>query len=230
MGKSSLMVRTMLVLREQGVRSASIDLAAELAGAGEAEPWFRGLLGRLARELKLDVEVGTWWGAHADDAIGQRLQRFLREVVCAQITGSIVLFLDEIDSTLKYPFTDALFTAIRGMYNERGQNSVYERVTFCLLGVATPNELIKDRRTTAYNVGQTLELRDFDLVHADLHPLAVQLHGDFGNIMLDRILYWTGGQPYLTMRLCAALQRANAASRASVDMHVEQNIRYARSG
>ena len=38
----------------------------------------------------------------------------------------------------------------------------YERLTFCLIGVASPNELIKDRRTTPYNVGSTLELRDFD--------------------------------------------------------------------
>ncbi len=224
MGKSSLMTVTMAVLREQGVRTASIDLAAELDGAREAETWFRGLLGRLARELRLDVNVGTWWGAHADDAVGQRLQRFLREVVGEQIAGSVVLFLDEIENTLKFPFTDALFTAIRGMYNERGQNSVYQRITFCLLGVATPNELIKDRRTTAYNVGQTLELRDFDRVHADLEPLVAQLPCDFGSAMLDRILYWTGGQPYLTIRLCAELLTAKATSSEAIDAHVEQTF------
>jgi tetratricopeptide (TPR) repeat protein len=224
MGKSSLMVKTMSMLRERGVSTASIDLAAELAGAGEAEIWFRGLLGRLARELKLDVEVGTWWRKYENDAIGQRLQRFMREIVGAQIVGTIVIFLDEIDSTLRYSFTDALFTAIRGMYNERGQNSAYERISFCLLGVATPSELIKDQRTTAYNIGQTLELHDFDLVHANMLPLAKQLHVEAGSAILDRILFWTGGQPYLTLRLCAALRAANASSPEEVDIYVQRTF------
>ena len=83
----------------------------------------------------------------------------------------MVVFLDEIDSTLKLPWTDDLFTALRGMYNERALVPAYERLAFCLIGVAAPNELIKDRRTTPYNVGRTLELRDFDLARDDLTPL-----------------------------------------------------------
>ena len=69
-------------------------------------------------------------------------------------------FLDEIDSTLnpKLTWTDDLFTALRGMHNERPMVPAYERLAFCLIGVAWPNELIKDRRTTPYNVGRTLEL------------------------------------------------------------------------
>ena len=49
------------------------------------------------------------------------------------------------------------------MSDERGQEPAYERITFCLLDLPRhPIQLIKDRRTTAYNVGQTMELRDFD--------------------------------------------------------------------
>ena len=44
--------------------------------------------------------------------------------------------------------------------------------------LATPNELIKDRRTTAYNVGRTLSLRDFDAGRDDLGPLARELAAD----------------------------------------------------
>jgi hypothetical protein len=79
--------------------------------------------------------------------------------VAEGVAGPVVIFQDEIDSTLKLAFTDDLFTAIRGMYNERTLVPAYERISFCLLGVATPNELIKDRRTTPYNVGCTMKVR-----------------------------------------------------------------------
>ena len=140
MGKSSLMARTRLALNKEGVRAASTDIAAELDSEEEAQAWFRGLIGSFARELDLALDVGAWWQEHAGDTAGQRLQRFFREAVGAEISlpVPIVVFLDEIDSTLKHAFTDGLFTAIRGMYNERGLVPAYERVTFCLLGRRHP--------------------------------------------------------------------------------------------
>jgi hypothetical protein len=38
------------------------------------------------------------------------------------------------------------------MYNDRPREAVFEKIAFCLVGVATPNELIKDWRTTPYNI------------------------------------------------------------------------------
>jgi hypothetical protein len=168
------------------------------------------------------------WRVNPDDTASQKLQRFFLEYVCMAFPAPapIAVFLDEIDSTLKLPFTDGLFAAIRGMYNERGLVGDYNRVAFCLIGVATPNELIKDRRTTVYNVGKTLALRDFQAGTDDLSPLAASLADDraSGEVLLDRVLYWTDGQPYLTIRLCAAL--ANKAAHADdVDKRVEQESR-----
>jgi len=54
--------------------------------------------------------------------------------------------LDETDSTLKLPFTDDLFTALRSMSNERAFEDAYQRLTFCLLGVATPNKALSVRQ------------------------------------------------------------------------------------
>jgi hypothetical protein len=172
------------------------------------------------------------------------LLSFFREVVGNQIAEPVVVFLDEIDSTLKLPYTDDLFTAIRGMYNERPIVEAYRRITFCLLGVATPNELIKDRRTTAYNVGTTLELRDFDKDLDDLSPLATALtsNAELSARLLDRVLHWTGGQPYLTQKFCAEIvekhigdtervdelvtRTFNTLDHASNDIHFQQILRF----
>jgi hypothetical protein len=228
MGKSSLMVRTIGKLRANGVRTANLDVAADLAGTDQADKWFLALVREITRKLKIQFDVSTWWREHEDDALGQRLRRFFREVLLEQVPAPtrIVVFLDEIDNTLSYPFTDSLFTAIRGMYNERSLDSNYERIAFCLIGVATPDELIKDRRSTSYNVGRTLALRDFDPSRDDLRPLVDALSPDLavGQLLLDRVIYWTGGQPLLTIKFCAALAEIQARTTADVDNYVHHSF------
>ncbi len=102
---------------------------------------------------------------------------------------------------------------------------MYGRLGYCLQGVAAPNELIKDRRTTPYNIGQTLKLDDFDRAAEDLRahgPLARRRPGGRQQL-LDRVLYWTGGHPYLTVGMYIDLAEAGAATVADVDHHVEQH-------
>ena len=83
----------------------------------------------------------------------------LREVVLTSCTGPVVLFVDEIDYVRSLPFsTDEFFAAIRECYNRRTQDPAFTRLTFCLLGVATPAELIRDTRTTPFNIGRRIEL------------------------------------------------------------------------
>src|SRR5262249_14162165 len=244
MGKSSLMMRTVHRLDEQGVRWVTIDLASELGSPPDINAYYLGLLGKFVRSLRIELDLKTWWIERKTATINQRLLRFFREVVGSTIDQPIVIFLDEIDSTLKLTYTDDLFTAIRGMYNERPIVEAYRRLTFCLLGVATPNELVKDRRTTAYNVGTTLELHDFDSSIDDLSPLAGMLSSkpELGALLLDRVLYWTGGQPYLTLKVCSdivenrisdanavdqlVIQNFNNLDRACTDIHFQQMLRF----
>src|SRR5262249_9105449 len=57
--------------------------------------------------------------------------------------GHLVIFLDEIDAVRSLPFrTDEFFAGIRECYNRRSQDPEFNRLTFCLLGVASPSELI----------------------------------------------------------------------------------------
>ena len=213
-GKSSLMVRTALRLREQGFRFADVDLTT-LGTPANARGYFRGLVLAIARKLKLQFDAEGFWREDATTGTDtQQFIRFFREVVATEIDGPVQIFLDEIDSTLKLPFTDDLFTALRSMYNERAMVPVYRRIGFCLVGVATPDELIKDRRTTPYNVGETLSLGDFNETRDELTPLINVLSEDakLGSELLRRVLYWTGGHPWLTTRLCKDLRADSVAT------------------
>jgi WD40 repeat protein len=123
----------------------------------------------------------------------------------------LVIFIDEIDSVLSLPFgTDELFAAIRQCYNRRAEEPLLERLTFCLLGVASPSDLIRDPHTTPFNIGRRVELRDFQPREATALEVGLQLGAAATPLrsprtaqrLLRRILYWTDGHPYLTQRLC----------------------------
>src|SRR5437016_11679040 len=60
MGKSSLMVRTAARLREAGVAVAVLDLTA-VGQNLDAEQWYDGLLGILARRLDLEEDLERFW-------------------------------------------------------------------------------------------------------------------------------------------------------------------------
>jgi hypothetical protein len=66
-----------------------------------------------------------------------------------------LLFVDELDVVRSLPFeTDEFFAAIRECYNRRAEDPELNRLTFCLLGVATPSGLISNRHQTLFNIGR----------------------------------------------------------------------------
>nr|WP_257236982.1 AAA-like domain-containing protein [Nostoc sp. 'Peltigera malacea cyanobiont' DB3992] len=94
------------------------------------------------------------------------------------------------------------FAFIRACYNERVDNPQYKRLTFALIGVATPSDLIRDKKRTPFNIGKAIELNGFQFDKA--RHLARGLKGKVNNpeTALKVIIEWTGGQPFLTQRLC----------------------------
>jgi hypothetical protein len=227
MGKSSLMVRTAARLREEaGANVAVLDLTA-IGQNLTAEQWYDGLLGRVGRQLDLEDELEDFWLDHERLGPLERWTRAIREVVLAKTKGPVVIFVDEIDAVRSLPFsTDEFFAALRELYNRRTEDAELNRLSFCLLGVAAPSDLIRDARMTPFNIGQRVELSDFTA--AEAAPLAAGLPG--GEKLLNRILYWTNGHPYLTQRLCRAVAEDEAATNASgVDRQCEELFLSSRS-
>uniref|UniRef100_UPI0039C621D8 P83/100 family protein n=1 Tax=Nostoc sp. CCY 9925 TaxID=3103865 RepID=UPI0039C621D8 len=204
MGKSSLMVRTAQTLTDEGIRSVIVDLQ-ELGASVTAEQWYFGFLVKLDDQLMFDTDVVSWWQEHEHLGVSQRLTQFFEKVLLAEVEGQVVIFVDEIDSTLSLDFTDDFFIAIRYLYVARATNAEFGRLSFVLMGVATPGDLISDAKRTPFNIGQRVDLTDFTLEEA--LPLAdgLGLPSDEAKQVLGWALKWTGGHPYLTQRLCDAL-------------------------
>jgi WD40 repeat protein len=202
MGKSSLMVRTATRLREEGIGVAVLDLTA-IGQNLKPEQWYNGLLIQLGQRLGLEDELYDFFNDHKEFSYLQRWMRAIREVVLDRYRGRLVIFVDEIDTVRSLPFsTDEFFAGIREFYNRRTEDLELERLTFCLLGVATPSDLIRDTRTTPFNIGQRIELNDF--TEKEALPLARGLRCEESRSreLLRRVLHWTGGHPYLTQKIC----------------------------
>lgn len=218
MGKSSLRVQVMQRLQREGIACAAIDISSVDA---TAEQWYAGVIDNIASGLNIDnFDIDDWWENNHNIPFSQRFSKFIGEVLLKTINTNILIFIDEIDSILSIDFnTDDFFTAIRECYNRRADNSAYNRLSFVLLGVSTPSNLIKDRQRTSFNVGKAIDLTGFKL--EEIEPLAQGLTS-VGNSqeLMRAILEWTGGQPFLTQKVCKLL--LSTASQTHPSLRREQ--------
>ena len=205
MGKSSLMVRTAWRLRNKGARVVTLDLTA-LGYNLTVDQWYEGLIFRLGWQTSLEEELEEFWEQNEKLSPMQRFFAAIRRVLLERFPEPLVIFLDELDMLRSLPFrTDEFLAAIREGYNQRSVDPVFHRLTFCMLGVATPSELIEDSSMTPFNIGQRIDLEDFNLV--EIAPLASGLgrSPEAATELIDRIFHWTHGHPYLTQQFCKAV-------------------------
>ena len=209
----------------EGIAYAVIDLTEIGSQQLSAEQWYAGIIRRLERIFGFSdkFNFSSWCSDRSQISPVLRLGEFIDEVLLVEIKQNIVIFVDEIDSVLSLMFpADDFFALIRNCYNQRADIPKYRRITFTLLGVATPSDLVQDKKRTPFNIGKGIELKGFQLDEAK--PLAVRLVSKVNNPKqaLERILYWTGGQPFLTQKVCQLIQTDNQGF--SVDDVVRSHI------
>lgn len=205
MGKSSLMVRTKHRLEQVGYRCAVLDMSCIGSEVSAIEQWYKGLAYELWLGFGLDdrFALKPWWQAHQDLPVLQRLSLLLRELLDGFPDDRLLILVDEIDSVLSLPDPiDDFFALIRYCYNQRSLDPEFNRLTFALFGVTTPAELVQDPRKTPFNIGRAIDLQGFQL--HEVQPLIRTLIGkvEAPQLLMQEILAWTNGQPFLTQKLC----------------------------
>lgn len=202
-GKSSLVARTIVRLRESEVVPVRIDL--QRIGANVTpEQWYAGMLSSIGQDLGLSEEAFEYWERLSAVGPLSRWIGALREVVLEHVRKPIVIFIDEIDFVRALPFSaDEFFAGIRDCFNRRADDPEFGRLTFCLVGVATPGQLIRNAEITPFNIGRRIELEDFRPNEQTDYAAQLDGSGRSGGALLERIGYWVNGHPYLTQLLCS---------------------------
>lgn len=225
MGKSSLRVQTTQRLKARGTACGIIEVTAIVEHGMTSEAWYLGVIRRLSRSLGIKLKVIPWWREREGLSPIQRFSEFIEDVLLTEIQQPIVIFIDEIDSLFQFDFSDDFFSLIRYFYQERAENPDYRRLTFTLIGVATPSELISAHNRTPFNIGTAIQLRGFTKEEAQ--PLSIGLAhlSDYAEGLIQSILRWTGGQPFLTQKLCQlVVSEADIAPKAYPSPYIDKLV------
>ncbi|NET35665.1 MAG: hypothetical protein F6K19_27180 [Cyanothece sp. SIO1E1] len=229
-GKSSLEGRARKQLEQEGFACVVLDVSHIGTQLVTARQWYLSLMQQLARELGLEIQVSTWWKQQGELTPLSYMSQFFEDVLLKEIKSNILIVIDEIDSVLSLQFpTDDFFAFIRSCYNQRSNKPAYERLTFLLIGVASPSDLVKDKTRTPFNLGRAINLNRFE--KSDIHPLAQGLQGIVDNpiAVLEEIWGWTDGHPFLTQKICNLIYERQlpipaGSEQGSIREIVEQHI------
>ncbi|MDJ0706141.1 MAG: AAA-like domain-containing protein [Leptolyngbyaceae cyanobacterium MO_188.B28] len=213
MGKSSLRVRVMQRLQTEGFTCVAVDMSVIGAKDIEPEKWYFGLMDILVSRLNLadSFKLEPWWREHDSLSAAQRFGKFIEDILLKSLPEKIIILIDEIDTLVSLDFgVEDFFAIIRQCYNRRAEDPDYHRLTFALLGVAAPIDLIQDKQRTPFNIGRAIQLENFQL--SNVHPLAAGLAAKASKpqAVLKAILSWTGGHPFLTQKVCQLVQSGDS--------------------
>ncbi len=227
-GKSSLIAATAARLENNDIRVAILDLSqiGVRDGTPDAGRWYYNVAYRLLRQLRVRFDLQTWWQDKSMLSNRQRLVEFYSEVLLDNVDEQITIFIDEMQIVGELPFADQLLASVRSAHNARVTDPDFNRLTFILLGECDPLVLIDEAEMSPFNVTQPVPLDDFSRPALDLFATELNLEPDDAKEALDRIYYWTRGQPYLTQKLARAVARISAADdiAAQVDRIVAQQL------
>ncbi|MBD1940596.1 AAA-like domain-containing protein [Microcoleus sp. FACHB-68] len=206
MGKSSLMVKTAQKLTEEGAICVQLNL--HRLGSVESEKflWFN-ILREICKgisipNLNLLERLDFVWYKNQDIQPSVRFEEFLIEEILSKIEDKkLVIFIDEIQTLINWNLQDSFIGEIKAL-SDKKDKSPLTRLTFVLLGVAKPSDFVT--KNYPLNVGIQIELSNLT---GDCEPLRrgldrVTKDANEAAKLLDLILYWTGGQPFLTQVVC----------------------------
>ncbi|NVB36317.1 AAA-like domain-containing protein [Pseudenhygromyxa sp. WMMC2535] len=196
-GKSSLRVRTQARLREAGIRVATVDLGA-IGAESRVDVFCASLLVEAGRSLGLAEEAKNAW-RRSKGPPQLRLRAGLREVVLERSEAPLVLFIDELELCRALgPARDDVFAALRAMAEARGHEPIWARLSVCLIGALTRDELASDTRRGPFDLGaRELAPRDFSREQLGAFaPVLDALEVDT-EAVLDALYDWTSGHPAL---------------------------------
>ncbi|MDJ0556778.1 MAG: AAA-like domain-containing protein, partial [Microcoleaceae cyanobacterium MO_207.B10] len=196
-GKSSMRIRTADRLRKEEIACVEIDLMAIVGEETNVGQIYASILQEIASGLELEVDCLSWWLEREILEPKERLIEFIEQVVLTEIDTNIVIFIDEVDCLRISDLSLEVFlTLIQYFQQQREKNPAYRCLTFALFGVVE----ISDFSHTI--IGNRIKLESLNFSAA--LPLAERLleKVERRQEVLKEIIYWTGGQPFLTQKLC----------------------------
>jgi len=212
-GKSSLIAASAARLESNGYKVAILDLEqiGDRDGGSDSGRWYYSVAYRLLRQLRIRYDLQSWWQDKSILSNRQRLFEFYSEVILQHVSERVVVFVDEVQCIENLPYADQFLTSIRAAHNARTTDPDFSRLCFVLLGECDPVSLMQEAELSPFNVTRQVLLNDFSRENLELFATELNLNRDDAKTALDRIYFWTAGQPYLSQKLARAVARESGA-------------------
>jgi len=219
-GKTSLVAAASARLENHGFKVAVLDLEqiGDRDAGTDVGRWYYSVAYRLLRQLRIRTDLQSWWQDKSILSNQQRLVEFYSEIILQNVQERIVVFVDEIQCVEALDFADQLLASIRAAHNARATDPEFARLSFVLVGECDPLSLIDVPELSPFNVTQPIALGDFSRPDIDLFATELNLNTQDSAVALDRIYYWTAGQPYLTQKLARAISREQISDNVAEDV------------
>ncbi len=227
-GKTSLIAATSARLQNNGYLVANLDLAqiGERDAGTDSGRWYYSIAYRLLRQLRVKVDLQSWWQDKTILSNRQRLFEFYIEILLANTRKPVAVFIDELQCIEGLPFAQHLLQSISAVNKARATEPEFSRLSFVLSGECDPQILVADPELSPFGFMRAVRLDDFDRASLDIYATELNLSPEDAALALDRIYYWANGQPYLTQKLAriVARERIGGDIRGHVDRIVQHQF------
>jgi len=202
-GKTSLCLRTVQALSAAGYATVALDLAQLSSTEITREQWYAGIAYQLVRGLSLPVNLRRWLEDRTFLLPVQCLRELIEDVMLPQVAEPIVIVIDDLEAIRDLGFSADEFLGLVRHY------AVNHLLGFVVFSAAYSRELVREVRnlgTLSLEMGRDLTLTPIELGEAQALMMGLRSQfGDQATAVLEAILEWTGGQPFLTQKVCQAI-------------------------
>lgn len=204
MGKTTLMKHIISQLEEEE-KIATISINTHLWNYIDEKELFGTLLFKIVTgvtELKIiENDIAKDWKNHQEIVCSERFLHICSTKILSRLKHKkIIIFIDEVQSLVRLKLQDK-FIGFLKVFNELN-SEIRNKLNFVLIGVAKPSEftLNADIRFT----GKQIELEGLSGECLPLQEGLKTITTEPSKV-IKRVLYWTGGQPFLTQYICYLL-------------------------
>ena len=220
-GKSSLMVRTAHRLILEGFHCVQINLQV-LGEVDSEEALLLNLLILICQSLdtldnSLKSKLNSHWTNDSKVQSTLKFKLFLTQNILSKVEKKLIIFLDEIQTLISWNLQNSFFGFIKTLLDNPDDRNL-NKLSFVLLGVAKPSELITSS-SYGINIGHEIEIGRLQRENSKNLQRGLEKASKNSEELLDLIIGWTGGHPFLTQLGCYLvvknLKNANSSSLAA---------------
>jgi hypothetical protein len=204
-GKSSLLERGLHHARQspggtqRPCRTVKFDLqSVDRSVLDSYESFLRCLVDHIVYRLGFNpAPLERLWNSRL--GLQNRLTCFIEDEVLPQLGGrQLILALDEADRLVTCPYASDFFGLLRVWHNNRAGSDIWSGLNLALVISTEPYLLIREVNQSPFNVGLTLNLKDFS--SQQVAELNARHGSPLGPTEFPRLVALLNGHPYLTRK------------------------------